>query len=207
MNIRYQDMNTAIRPKSAERIRPKWWNSMLCHILASSTEQWLDSCYTKFVSRNLTLLILQSGVTLIPHHLGLDILLYLAQAPDSLYLSSPLNALFSGCPMRDNRVSFVKVGLERAALDSAEGVESKSAPQAGDDQDGDKCRDARIRGLKYSWNTVLAKGFSTVVSAWITVNDAGQALRAQSLGYGQVPSTGWSLCIKQQFRSGCALFV
>lgn len=113
MNIRYQDMNTAIKPKSAERIRPKWWNSMLCHIIASSTKQWLDSCYIKFMSRSLTLLILQSGVTLIPHHLGLEVLFYRAQAPDSLCRSP--NALFYGRPMRDHAVSLVEVGLERAS--------------------------------------------------------------------------------------------
>ena len=103
MNIRYQDMNTAIRPKSAERIRPKWWNSMLCHIFASSTKQSLDSCYTVFVSRILTFLILQSRVTLIPHHLGLDILPYHPQGPDSLYLNSRHSSLFCRCPMRDHR--------------------------------------------------------------------------------------------------------
>ena len=138
MNMRYQDMNTAIRPKSAERIRPKWWNSILCHIFASSTKQWLDRCYTMFMSRSLTLLILQSGVTLIPYHLGLEILLYRAQAPDSLYLGSPTNALFYECPMRDHGVSLVKAGLERAALDSAEGVGSTSAPQASDDENPNK---------------------------------------------------------------------
>ena len=125
MNIRYQDMTTAIRPKSAERIRPKWWNLMSCHIFASSTKGWLDSCYLKIMSRSLTLLILQSGVTLIPHHLGLGILLYRAQAPASLYLSFLPKTLFYGCPMRDHAVSLVEGGLERAALDPAEGVGSR----------------------------------------------------------------------------------
>ena len=72
------------------------------------------------MSRSLTLLVLQSRVTLIPHHLGLEIPLYRVQAPDSLYLSSPPNALFYECPMRDHGDSLVEAGLERAALDSAE---------------------------------------------------------------------------------------
>lgn len=128
MNIRYQDMNTAIRPNSAERIRPKWWNSMLCHRFASSTKQWLDSCYTKFMSRSLTLLILQSGVTLVPHHLGLEILLYHAQAPNSLYLGFPPNALFYACPMRDHAVLLVEGGWSALRLTQQKELEAGSAP-------------------------------------------------------------------------------
>ena len=162
MNIRYQDKNTAIKPKSAERIKPKWWNSMLCHIFASSTKQWLDSCYTKFMSRSLTLLILQSGVTLIPHHLGLEILLYRAQAPDSLCRSFPPNALFYGCPMRDHAVSLVGVGLECAS--SIQWVGSTSAPQADDDQDRNGYREAVFEGGSIVGRlSVLAQGVSTVL--------------------------------------------
>lgn len=94
--------------------------------------------------RILTFLILQSGVTFIPHHLGLEILLYHLQGPDFLYLNARHRSLFCRCPMRDHGggCSLVEVRLERAALDSTKGVASMSAPQADEDQDEDKYRDA-----------------------------------------------------------------
>ncbi len=70
------------------------------------------------MSRSLTFLILQSGVTLIPHHLGLENLLYRARGRKLCILILLHRALFCWCLMRDHVGMIVKVGLERAALDS-----------------------------------------------------------------------------------------
>ena len=48
--------------------------------------------------------------------------------------------------MRDHGWLLVQVGLERAALDSTKRLGSTSVPQADDDQDEDKYRDAVFEG-------------------------------------------------------------